>query len=93
MATCAIKFNKVSVMDLCISMLYLYDRALYAMLVNKVSILDSCVSMLHFLTVILKCVPGEVHFAYVMTSCRLHCTCILPVVYQVVICFFHFVGR
>ena len=28
-----------------------------------------CVSTLHFLTVIVKFVPGEVHLGYVITSC------------------------
>ena len=32
------------------------------------SVMDLCVSTLHFLTVIVKCVPGEVHLGYVMTS-------------------------
>ena len=30
--------------------------------------MELCVSTLHFLTVIVKCVPGEVHLGYVMTS-------------------------
>ena len=37
---------------------------------------------LHFLTGILKCVPDEFHLGYVMTSCLVHCTFILSVVYQ-----------
>ena len=44
------------------------------------SVIDLCVSMLHFLTVIVKYVPGEVHLGYVMSSCVVFCTCILPVV-------------
>ena len=34
----------------------------------------------HFLTVIVRFVPGEVHLGYVMTGCVVLCTCILPVV-------------
>ena len=37
-------------------------------------------STLNFLTVIVKCVLGEVHLGYVMTSCVLLCTCILLVI-------------
>ena len=44
------------------------------------SIMDLCISTLHFLTVIVKCVPGEVHLGFVITSCVVLCTCILPVV-------------
>ena len=32
------------------------------------SVMDLCVVTLHFLTVIVKCVPGEVHLGYVNTS-------------------------
>ena len=44
------------------------------------SVMDMCVSTLHFLTVIVKRVPGEVHLGFVMTICVVLCTCILPVV-------------
>ena len=45
---------------------------------------------LQFLTGTLKCVPGEFHLGYVMTSCLVHCTYILPVVYQMARCLFRF---
>ena len=44
---------------------------------------------LQFLTGTPKCVPGEFHLGYVMTSCLVHCTYILPVVYQMARCLFH----
>ena len=44
---------------------------------------------LHFLTGTLKCVPGEFHLGYVMTSCLKNCTYILPTVYQMAKCLFH----
>ena len=42
--------------------------------------MDICVSTFHFLTVVVKFVPGEVHLGYDMTGCVVLCTCILPVV-------------
>ena len=42
--------------------------------------MDICVSTFHFLTVVVKFVPGEVHFGYDMTGSVVLCTCILPVV-------------
>ena len=57
------------------------------------SVMDLCVPTPLMLTVIVKCFPGEIYLGCVMTSCVVLCTCILPVVYQVVICFFHFVGQ
>ena len=44
---------------------------------------------LQFLTGTLKCVPGEFHLGYVMTSCLIHCTYILPTLYQMARCLFH----
>ena len=43
-------------------------------------VMDICGSTFHFLTVIVRFVPGEVHLGYVMTGCVVLCTCILPVV-------------
>ena len=45
---------------------------------------------LQFLTGTLKCVPGEFHLGFGMTSCLVHRTYILPVVYQMARCLFHF---
>ena len=44
---------------------------------------------LQFLTGTLKGVPGEFHLGYVMTSCLIHCTYILPTLYQMARCLFH----
>ena len=55
--------------------------------------MDLCVPMPLMLTVIVTCFPGEIYLGCVTINGVVLCTCILPVMYQVVICFFHFVGQ
>ena len=55
---------------------------MYAGKVDKVSVMDLCVSTF------ISCVRGEVHLRNVMTSCLVHRTCTLPVVYLMGICSF-----